>query len=187
MDCISRNQLNVLNQMRMLWEQHVYWRRLLIISILSDLKDEEETTKRLLRNPGDFGNLFGKFYGPRFQKTITDLLTEHLVIGKELIVASKNGDTKEGERLNKLWYENAEKMARAFALVNPYYREEELRKMLYTHLDLTKKEVALRLEGNYAEDVKNFDMIEQEALMMADYLTNGIVYHFPNRFNSRFV
>ena len=50
--------------------------------------------------------------------------------------------------------------------------------MLYTHLDLTKNEVSLRLQGKYAEDVANFDRIEMEALEMADYFTMGIVYQF---------
>lgn len=44
-----------LNQkLRSLWEQHVYWTRLTVNSIVGRLPDEKETTARLLRNAGDF-------------------------------------------------------------------------------------------------------------------------------------
>lgn len=178
MNCISMNQFNLSNKMRMLWEQHVFWTRLLIISILESLKDLDATQNRLLRNPIDIGMVYGEFYDQTIQKAVTDLLTEHLVIGAELVTAYKNNNTKEINRLNTLWYQNADKMAKAFASFNPYYIEEDIRKMLYTHLDLTKNEVALRLQGKYAEDTMNFDRLELEAIGMADYFTMGIVCQF---------
>lgn len=182
MNCISINHLNLSNKMRMLWEQHVFWTRLLIISILENLKDLQETQDRLLRNPRDIGKIYGKFYGEDVQRIVTSLLTEHLVIGAELVTAFKNNNISEINRLNSLWYENADKMARAFSSINPYYSELDLREMLYMHLDLTKNEVALRLQGKYAEDVINFDKLELEAIKMADYFTMGIVCQFQYMF-----
>lgn len=73
-------------------------------------------------------------------------------------------------------------MAKAFASINPYYIEKDVKKMLYNHLDLTKNEVALRLAGKYAEDIKNFDMIEKPVLEMANYFSMGIKYQFRNIF-----
>lgn len=73
-------------------------------------------------------------------------------------------------------------MAKAFATINPYYIEKDVKKMLYNNLDLTKNEVALRLAGKYAEDIKNFDMIEKQALEMSNYFSMGIIYQFRNMF-----
>lgn len=182
MNCITTNQLNLIARMNSLWEQHVFWTRLLIISILDDLKDLPETQARLLRNTVDMGILFGNFYGDSVQNIVTNLLTEHLVVEAKLITAFKNNDTMAINELNSLWYNNADRMAKAFASINPYYIEEDMRRMLYNHLDLTKKEVALRLEGNYAEDIKNFDMIEKQALGMAQMFSSGIIYQFTNMF-----
>lgn len=182
MNCINVNQLNLISKMRNLWEQHVFWTRLLIISILSNLNDLDATQTRLLRNPVDMGALFGKFYGPTVQKTVADLFTEHLVIGAQLITAFKNNDTASINKLNPLWYKNADEIAKAFSNFNPYYKEQEIKDMLYMHLDLTKNEVSLRLKGNYVEDVNNFDIIEKQALEMADYFSSGIVMQFPNMF-----
>lgn len=47
--------------------------------------------------------------------------------------------------------------------------------MLYSHLEMTEKEATLRLQGNYAEDMKVFDDIENEALKIANYMFCGII------------
>lgn len=180
------NQSDLSHTMRMLWEQHIFWTRLLIISILESLKDLDATQQRLLRNPVDLGNVFAQFYGSETQKIITDLLTEHLVIGAQLVTAFRNNNTQDIERLNTLWYHNANRMAQAFASINPYFIEDELRDMLYTHLDLTKNEVSLRLQGKFEEDTANFDQLEQAALAMADYFTQGLINQFQPVFTYRF-
>lgn len=182
MECITTNQLSLMNKMGILWDQHVFWTRLLIISVLENLKDLEETKKRLLNNPVDIGILFWKFYGPSVQDIITNLLTEHSVIGSKLIASYKNNDTQNINKQNSLWYDNADRMAKAFESINPYYIEKDVKKMLYNHLDLTKNEVALRLAEKYAEDIKNFDMIEKPVLEMANYFSMGIIYQFRNMF-----
>jgi hypothetical protein len=50
--------------------------------------------------------------------------------------------------------------------------------MMFTHLDLTKKEVAARLAKKYSDDIKAFAAVEKEAICMADMLTCGIVKFF---------
>ena len=44
--------------MRLLWEQHVYWTRMLISGIVFGSPDVEQTKARLLRNPADFAAVF---------------------------------------------------------------------------------------------------------------------------------
>ena len=66
------------------------WTRMLLISIAENLKDLDATQARLLRNPKDIANIFMQYYGINIANQIEKLLTEHLVIGKKLIVALKN-------------------------------------------------------------------------------------------------
>lgn len=182
LDCISLQHFDLSNVMRMLWEQHVFWTRLLIVSILERLDDLNATQTRLLMNPKDFGSVYGMFYNEDVQKAVTDLLTQHLEIGAQLIVAYRDNNQASIQRLNEQWYENADHIASTFASFNPCYNETELRDMFYMHLDLTKKEVSLRLMKKFDEDVKNFDEIEQLALEMADYFTDGIICQFYTLF-----
>ncbi|MGG1444796.1 hypothetical protein ABE354_22610 [Brevibacillus laterosporus] len=54
--------------------------------------------------------------------------------------------------------------------------------MMYEHLRLLTAEAAARIAGNYTENVSTDDLIEPQALEMADVMTNGIIQQFPNLF-----
>ena len=179
---ISMNQVQLLKQMNLVWEQHIMWTRMLLISIAENLKDLEATQARLLRNPKDIADVFRRFYGNAVANRIQQLLTEHLVISKELIVALKNKNQEEATKLNTKWYQNADEMAEAFSSINPFYPKEEIRNMLYEHLRLTTNEVNYRLQGNYVEDINSYDMVQKEILKMSQFFVNGIVKQFPNLF-----
>ena len=179
---ISMNQVQLIKQMNLVWEQHIMWTRMLLISIAENLKDLEATQTRLLRNPKDIADVFRRFYGIAVANRIQQLITEYLVIGKELIVALKNKNQEEATKLNTKWYQNADEMAEAFSSINPFYPKEEIRNMLYEHLRLTTNEVNNRLQGNYMADINSYDMVQKEILKMSQFFVNGIVRQFPNLF-----
>lgn len=155
---------------------------MLLISIAENLKDLDATQARLLRNPKDIADVFRIYYGNIVANKIQQLLTEHLTIGKDLIVALKNKNQELAIDLNTKWYKNADEMAEAFSSINPFYEKEEVRKMLYEHLRLTTNEVNSRLEGNYVEDINAYDLVQKEILQMAQFFVNGIVKQFPDLF-----
>lgn len=175
-------QTALINNMRLAWLQHVYWTRMLLISIAERLKDENAVTNRLLQNPNDIARIFANYYSADTANGIAQLLTEHLQIGAKLITALRDKKTAEADNLNRQWYINADKMANAFSSINPYYGREDLRKMLYKHLELTTQEVAMRLAGNYPADIEAFNMVEQEILLMSDYFSSGLMRQFPQEF-----
>ena len=178
----SINQVNLLKLMNLVWEQHIMWTRMLLISIAENLKDLDATQARLLQNPKDIANVFRKYYGDSASNTIQKLLTEHLVIGKDLIVALKNNNQVLSKELTDKWYKNADDMANAFSSINPFFPREQVRQMLYEHLRLTTEEVAARLRKDYAADIKAYDMVQKEILGMSEFFVNGIVRQFPNLF-----
>ncbi|WP_232696838.1 LysM peptidoglycan-binding domain-containing protein [Brevibacillus daliensis] len=181
-ECICMAEVQLSNQMRMLWEQHVYWARMLIISIAANLPDEQFVTKRLLRNPPDIANLIKPYYGEKNAAIFNQLFTEHLVIGAELVKAVKAGDSNAAARIEKRWYKNADDIAAFLSSINPNWPMRDLQKMLYEHLGLTEQEAGYRIHNDFASDIATFDKIEQQALMMADALTAGIVKQFPTLF-----
>ena len=179
---VSINEVRLLEQMKLVWEQHIMWTRMLLISIAENLKDLEATEARLLQNPKDIANIFKIYYGKSVATQIQQLLTEHLTIGKNLIIALKNKNQEQVKILNEKWYQNANEMAEAFSSINPYYPKEEIRRMLYKHLSLTSNEVNNRLQGNYVEDIKDYDMVQKEILQMSQFFVYGIVQQFSNLF-----
>lgn len=179
---MSINQVNLLQDMNIAWIEHILWTRMLLISIAENLNDLEATKARLLENPRDIANIFRKYYGNAVANTIQKLLTEHLVIGGDLITALKNGNQKLAQELNTKWYKNADDMAEAFSSINPFYPKEKVRHMLYEHLRLTTNEVSSRLKKDYTADIKAYDMVQKEILQMSEFFVDGIVKQFPNLF-----
>lgn len=169
-----------MNELRKLWEQHIMWTRSFIISTASDLPDLELVTQRLMRNPVDMANVLRPFYGDKNADTFQRLLTEHLSIAGDLVNAAKAGDTVKATELEKKWYKNADEIASFMAEINLYWNKQKWQDFLYDHLKMTEEEASLRLNKEYAEDIKIYDSIEKEALQMADYMTNGIIQQFSS-------
>lgn len=171
----TQKQICLMNRIRQLWVQHVYWTRFFIISTAADLKDLEPVTKRLLENPKDFAELLAPIYGVQVADQFEELFTEHLLIAADLVNAAKNGEVDKANTAREKWYENADEIAEFLSSVNRCWDKTKWKNMLYSHLEMTEKEATLRLQGNYTADIDMFDQIENEALTMADYMFCGII------------
>jgi hypothetical protein len=146
---------------------------MLLISISERLADQPDVTARLLQNPKDISCLLARCFSRDCVREFERLLTEHLEIGANLITALRDGN-KNADQLDKDWYINAEKIARTLNRMNRCYDFCEWKNMMFTHLDLTKKEVAAQLAGKYKLGIEAFAAVEKEAIRMADMLTAGM-------------
>ncbi|MGI6144581.1 MAG: acetylglutamate kinase [Peptococcia bacterium] len=173
------------NLMRMLWEQHAAWTRMTIISIAEGLADEELTTQRLLRNPGDIAAVFQCYYGNQIAECLKNLLTDHLVLAAQLVKASKTGDTTAAADIERKWYANGEQIATFLSRINSFWSREVMSNMWRIHLDQVKAQAVARLNKDYASDIHFYDIGELHLLHMADLLTQGIVRQFPQCFATR--
>ncbi|MDF2788299.1 MAG: hypothetical protein K0S25_2158 [Bacillus sp. (in: firmicutes)] len=180
--CISKQEVSLKSSMRLVWEQHVYWTRLTIISLAFNLPDVDFVTARLLRNATDMGNLLKPFYGNKIASKFSNLIREHLVIAVELVKAAKAGDQKAIAAAERRWYKNGEEIAKFLSRINPFISREEFQKMFFEHLALTTQEAVLILQKDFQSSIAVFDKIEAEALQMADTITVGIVKQFPKKF-----
>jgi hypothetical protein len=179
----SAKKLAFHDAMRKLWEDHITWTRLFIVSFAADLPDLQPTTARLLRNQVDIGNAIRPFYGDAAGDRLTELLTEHITTAAELLAAAKAGDDPAFAEAHDAWYRNARAIARFLAAANPrFWPFEEMRSMMREHLDSTLAEAGHHLAGRYGADIAAYDRVHRQILEMADMLSDGIIRQFPNRF-----
>lgn len=180
---VSESACNLRRAMSKLWSDHVFWTRLYIISELDSKPDLQATTQRLLNNQKDIGAAVVPYYGQAGGDQLAQLLTDHILIGSEVVKAAKSGDKQLLAQEDKRWHANADEIAQFLNKANPKnWNEKEMRDMLYNHLKLTTDEVVARLHKNWEQDVATFDKVYDQALDMAKGLADGIIAQFPDKF-----
>lgn len=180
--CITMSQEDLNLKMRMLWTEHVVWTRLFIMSIADNTTDKAVVTTRLLKNYGDMADAFKQYYGNENGTKYGNLIEEHLLTAAALVEAAKVGNNTAAAAAEKKWYANADEIATFENSINPNWDKTARMSMWHNHLNLTKAEAVDRLTKNYAADINDFDMIEGQAMMMADSIADGIVKQFPQMF-----
>jgi hypothetical protein len=179
----SDKQAALHDAMRKLWEDHITWTRLAIISFAHELPDLPATQERLLRNQADIGNAIKPYYGRAAGNRLTTLLEGHIAGAVALLQAAKAGDQALIERRTAEWRANGNQIADFLHEANPVnWPRKAMRRMMRRHLDQTVSEAVNRLEGDYAADVRDYDRIHHHILAMADTLSSGIIKQFPRRF-----
>ncbi len=172
--------------MRKLWEDHITWTRLYIVSAAtgsSDLADIGPTTDRLLANQVDIGDAIKPFYGADAGDQLTALLRTHILTAAEIIADARAGKAQEQTDAGARWYANGDEIATFLSGANPAnWPLADMKAMMKSHLDLTLKEAVARLQGRYADDIAAYDEVHAEILSMADMLSDGIVSQFPGAF-----
>lgn len=181
--CIESKAVKFVNDMRKLWEDHVTWTRLYIISAAYDNGDTKEVAKRLFKNQDDIGAAIKSFYGEDASSKLVTLLKKHIELAANIVTAAKKDDKAALEENNTKWYENANEIADFLSKANPEnWPQDAVRKMMKDHLDLTKQEAVDILGKKYEAGIADYDKIVDEILMMADALSSGIIKQFPHEF-----
>jgi hypothetical protein len=172
--------------MRKLWEDHITWTRLYIVSAATlpdQLPDIGPTADRLFANQADIGDAIAQFYGRAAGDQLTDLLNEHIALAAEAIDAAKAGDDPGLQDALDRWYANADAIAEFLSAANPRnWPLAEMRAHMREHLDLTLAEAVARLHGDFAADIAAYDRVHLQILEMADMLSDGIIAQFPEAF-----
>jgi len=174
---------NLRDSMDKLWEDHVTWTRLYIVSAAANLPDKNSTAQRLLQNQSDIGDAIKPLYGDAAGDKLAGLLKDHIMISTEIIDAAKAGDAAKKDEAANRWNANADDIAVMLSAANPKnWPIAEMKKMMHEHLDLTTAEVVARLQGDWAADVAAYEKVHTQIWKMADMLSTGIIKQFPNKF-----
>jgi hypothetical protein len=140
-------------------------------------------TTRLLQNPTDMAAAFQPYYGTAQSTAFGNLVTQHLVLAAEMLVAAKNGDTATFTTLKTQWYANAHDLAVQMHKMNPqFWPVAQTEQMWDAHLDATLAEAVDNLTGQYTAEVGAYDQIHSLALRFADFTSLGVIKQMPGKF-----
>lgn len=179
----GKSEVELRMAVRKLWEDHITWTRIYIISALAGLEDTGKVAERLLRNQDDLGAAIKPFYGEEAGKKLAALLKEHIMIATEVVKAAQ-ANSPELAKVQAKWVANADELAAFLSGANPHWPKPVLTDMLHKHLDYTTDEVVSRLKKNWVADIAAYDKGHVHMLMFADAMTDGIVKQFPDKFKN---
>ncbi len=183
---LSVSQLTLHDAMRKLWEDHVTWTRMAIVTFASDGADSPSfaaSAARLMQNQVDIGDAIKPYYGEAAGDQLTALLTEHIAVAVEILRAAKAGDQLMVDDAVARWYVNGDEIADFLAAANPrFWPQDVMRAGMKGHLDQTLDEAVHELTGDFKASIADYEVIHAHMLAMADTLTNGILRTFPDSF-----
>lgn len=180
--CINEAVIKLKYVMQKLWIEHAWWTRSVIVSHVGGLEDKDKVLERLLQNQVDLGNIIKPYYGEKAGTKLTKLLKEHILIAVKIIDAAKKNEQTIVDQLNKEWYRNADQIVAFLSVANPNWSKKDLTEIFYAHLKLTTDGVVARLQKDWDRDISTADRNETHLIHMGDFLTEGIVKKFPDKF-----
>lgn len=179
----TTNNTELKEQMRYLWSDHAVWTRDVIVALLDNSSVANASLTRLLANQVDIGNAIKPYYGDAAGQALTDLLTEHIVVAGDILVAARDGDTKGFDEAKAKWYQNGDDIAIFLNKANPENWElEHMKKHMKDHLDFTLAEAVAHLTGDYTAEINAYDEVYEQLMHMSDSIADGIAKQFTDRF-----
>ena len=175
---ITYGQMNLINTLRKLWMEFPMWRRAFLVSFASDLSDQEVIGNRLYRSPTDIGNVLETFFGKEPARYIENLIREQIVLWIQILYAEKEGNKELIDHNTRRLYQNVDQMAAYLSQLNPYWDEQKWKRLLYDYYETTILEIVAQLAGKYEEAVTLYESMEDQALNIADYMAEGIIWYF---------
>jgi hypothetical protein len=180
---VSQKAADFTLAMNKLWEDHVTWTRVYIMSVTAGLPDTNAAAGRLLQNQVDLGDAIKPYYGEDAGNQLTTLLKDHILTAVDILAAAKAGDTTKFNAANAHWYDNGNQIAAFLNKANPdNWPLSDMQSMMKMHLDLTLAEATARLNKDWSGDVVAYDKVHNEILEMAGMLSKGIMAQFPDKF-----
>ena len=178
---MSKSETELRSSMRTLWESRAILLRAYIVSEMNDSRNTDEAKDKLLRNARDLGASIQPYYGYFARSILTGFLKNDVLLTAKVIKSAKLGNKVDLDWNKDNWYSNAFLLAGFFAITHNQTKED-LKNMLYKHLDLTMGEIEAILKKDKGKDLGYYAKDRTHMIMFSDVLVDGLVKQFPERF-----
>lgn len=172
----SREDLR--NILRQMGSQYTMWTRFLLVSKASNINDQEVVENRLYEVARDFSNLLLIYYDKSSVDKISTITRNQIKLIIDLIDILLYQDENKSNKAIEALQTNSKNLAAALQALNPYFNENILTNSFYGLITMTVDEILKRKTKQYALDVYQYNFIEYQILMIADFLWEGFLHEF---------
>ncbi len=171
-------QMSLIYRFRDLWRQYILWTREFIINVACHFENSPFITLRMTQLALDFAYQFRQYYGYENARIFELLLKKQFLISVQIINAVKAGDTELSDVVRAEWYTNVDEIADFLSGINPHWSKEYWQQLIYEHLYMLEYEGTCEFMAKYNADLKNYEIIEDQSLIMGNYMAEGIIKQF---------
>jgi hypothetical protein len=138
----------------------------------------ESAAARLNQIPSAMADIFGKYYPADVTSKLQQALASYVTNTIALVNAAKNRESAKSDDAQVKLNQDVNNLAEILSNMNVNYDKNTLTKALGEYLTLTSREIVARVSNQFADDISTFDEAEHQALVIADYLSNGIMNQY---------
>jgi hypothetical protein len=143
--------------------------------LVPQFSDGDAAAVNLLTTMEATGKALEPYFGEDAAKELISLLRRHVLIAVDLLSAARSGHIETLKKEDERWIASADEIAGFLSSLNPAWPREVLEQHLQLLLQLTKDEVVARVAGNSRVDLRTYDAIREEAMVIADLMEEGLV------------
>lgn len=147
--------------------------------LVPKFSDGDAAAVGLLTTMEATGEALEAHIGEDSAKELVSLLRRHVLIAVELLSAARSGHIERFKKEDERWIASASEIAAFLSSVNQNWPREVLEQHLQLLLQLTKDEAIARIAGSSRVDLRTYDAIHEEAMVIADLMEEGLARNFP--------
>lgn len=175
--CVSFEQMRIIFTSRIFWRQLAIRMREYFNSRYLGIGNAEAMFHQLLNTPTEFSSMLKLLFGNDVSEKYNQLLTQYIMIIRDLITAQIDGNQKAINQNVKSLYQNGDIRAASLAPLNPLWNETEWKNKMATFNNLTIEEANSIASGDYGRNIEIYDNLTVQTNIIGDYFAHGL-YHY---------
>ena len=142
--------------------------------LVPQFSDGDAAAVHLLTTMEATGEAFEPHFGEDAANELISLLRRHVLIAVELLSATRSGNIEKFKEEDERWIASANEIAGFLSSLNQAWPRDVLEQHFQLLLQLTKDEAVARVAGNSRVDLRTYDAIHEEAMVIADLMEEGL-------------
>lgn len=180
-NCIPIGQMNLIFSIRTVWMLFALWTRAYLFSVATGLGNLNDVAQKLYGIPSDLYNILGLVFGNTAAQTILNYLSLFVINLQTAMIGLKNGDQASVNTSTVNLYQISADLSDYLHQINPFWVAVQWRNLLDTYIVLALQEAVALIGGNYTRDIELFDRLVNQAILLGDYMANGLIQYLTLR------
>jgi hypothetical protein len=168
--------MNLINDFRALWSDiSVYLRGYIMSATLGNEALANAYSRRTYLIPEQFKAKLTPFFGPIAGEKVQELVSNMLLNFQLLVKAYINQDEELANSKTIDTYNSINELSQFLSEINPYWGEEQWRKLLSQLLEMGLNELSAIVNGDYDLVLLLMDNTIKQSQMIGDYMAKGLL------------